>query len=67
MKKVFFAICFVAQLLIICVAELGVIAVVSNCFADAIGYHGFWNIPVFFIVSVLVCTTFAVFIKEIRN
>lgn len=67
MKKVMTNVCIFVQVLIIGVANLFVIASVMNWFADTIGYYGFWNIPVFFVVAAIVCATFAVYTNSIAN
>jgi hypothetical protein len=67
MKKVMTIICIVVQSLIIGVANLFAIAIVMNWFADTIGYYGFWNIPVFFVVAAIVCATLAVYVNSIAN
>ena len=36
-----------------------------NWFADTIGYHGFWNIPVFFVVAAMVCATLWVYLNSL--
>jgi len=40
---------------------------VLNWFADTIGYHGFWNIPMFFVVSAIVLATLVVYLNSIAN
>ena len=60
-------ICISVQSLIICVANLFVIASVMNWFADTIGYYGLWNIPLFLVVAAIVCATLAVYTNSIAN
>ena len=67
MKKVMTIVCFLVQTLIIDMANLYAIALVMNWFADTIGYHGFWNIPVFFVVAAMVCATQVVYMNSIVN
>ena len=67
MKKVMTIVCFLVQTLIIDMANLYAIALVMNWFADTIGYHGFWNIPVFFVVAAMVCATQVVYMNSIMN
>lgn len=67
MKKVMTIICISVQALIIGVANLFVIASIMNWFADTIGYYGFWNIPMFFVVAAIVCATFVVYTGSIAN
>lgn len=67
MKKVMTIICIFVQSLIIGVANLFVIASVMNWFADSIGYYGFWNIPVFFVVAAIVSATLVIYMNSIVN
>ena len=67
MKKVMTIVCIVVQGLIIGLANLYAIALVLNWFADTIGYHGFWNIPMFFVVSAIVLATLVVYLNSIAN
>lgn len=67
MKKIMTIVCIVVQGMIIGLAELFAIAIVCNWFADAIGYHGLWNIPMFFVVAAIVLATLVVYLNSIVN
>lgn len=67
MKKFLTIVCIAVQALICGLANLFAIALVMNWFADTIGYHGFWNIPVFLIVAAMVLATLVVYMNSIAS
>ena len=67
MKRAIIILCVLAQTVIIAMANMVVISYIVGAYADAIGYYGLLNIPMFLIVSTIVCATLVVFLGELRK
>lgn len=59
--------CIIMQMIIIGMGNLCVVVFITNAYADAIGYYGFWNAPVFLVVGVIVGITLNVYMKSVQK